>query len=242
MGRMEFQHRPLVKWPRLETPAGERKGNVFPSTLNRTLQLLARELAALKSINPILITTDHHAERDVRIDGLPRTDIRQPKQPGVIIEFFANTGRETRDRLQYACDRFQRWEHNLHAIMLTLQSLRAVDRYGATAAGEQYSGFKALPPPQALLWTVEDAARFLAGVKGVNNTADSIIASPMAFESAYRSAVKVLHPDAGGSAGQWADLQRAQESLQRHLDNDHAPKHPYQPRRRRSEEQRVARR
>lgn len=42
------------------------------------------------------------------------------------------------------------WECSLRAIVMTLESLRAVDRYGVLSAGEQYHGSRALPPGTAM--------------------------------------------------------------------------------------------
>jgi len=46
-------------------------------------------------------------------------------------------------RLVYATDCCQFWQHNVRSIALGLQALRAVDRYGISRRGEQYSGFRA---------------------------------------------------------------------------------------------------
>jgi hypothetical protein len=48
------------------------------------------------------------------------------------------------DSYVLACDRFLDWEDNLRAITKTLESLRAVQRYGIVKDDEQYAGFKAL--------------------------------------------------------------------------------------------------
>lgn len=220
MPRMEFQHHPLVKWPREETPAHERRGEVFRSRLPATLQLLAGELSHLRAINPVLITTAHAGGKDIRIDGVPRDDVRLPSgaSPGVVVEFFAvPRGKDgPRERMQFACDRYRKWTHNLHAIALTLESLRAVDRYGATAAGEQYAGFKSLPAPGAAVMTVEAAAEFLRTLDGVGATPRMIIESKQVFVDAYRAAVRKTHPDAGGKPEAWHQLQQADAVLRAH--------------------------
>ncbi len=49
------------------------------------------------------------------------------------------------DVYRFPCDRFKHWDDNLRAISLTLERMRAVDRYGVTLNKQQYAGFKALP-------------------------------------------------------------------------------------------------
>lgn len=46
-------------------------------------------------------------------------------------------------RLVYATDCCCYWQHNVRSIALGLGALRAVDRYGISRRGEQYSGFRA---------------------------------------------------------------------------------------------------
>lgn len=86
-------------------------------------------------------------ESEIRNDGGVRANAR-PASPGVELAFDSQHG-----PLIYRCDLFTRtaygsatqpWQDNVRCIALTLESLRAVDRYGATASGEQYRGFKAL--------------------------------------------------------------------------------------------------
>jgi len=70
--------------------------------------------------------------------------------PGVALWFYmpSKTPIPTRADLRVlACDRHLLLEHNLRAIGLTLEALRAVDRYGAYSIEQAVEGAKALPPP-----------------------------------------------------------------------------------------------
>jgi hypothetical protein len=49
-----------------------------------------------------------------------------------------------------ASDHCAPWECSLRAIVMTLEALRAVDRHGVLAAGEQYQGSRALPAGTAM--------------------------------------------------------------------------------------------
>lgn len=58
-------------------------------------------------------------------------------------DFVAVQAAEATRRLVFATDAYALWEHNVRAIALTLEALRAVDRYGTTG-GRQYAGFRQL--------------------------------------------------------------------------------------------------
>jgi hypothetical protein len=58
-------------------------------------------------------------------------------------DFQAVMATQQQGRMVLATDTHERWEHNVRAIALTLELMRAVDRYGATQ-GRQYAGFQQL--------------------------------------------------------------------------------------------------
>lgn len=104
-------------------------------------------------------------------------------------------------------------EDNLHAIALTLENLRAVDRYGVTLRHQQYLGFAALPAPQTS-GTVDQAAELFAQIAGV--PAGDVIKSLEAYRGAYRLAAAKLHPDLGGDRNAWEAFQNASVLLEAH--------------------------
>lgn len=81
---------------------------------------------------------------------------------------------------------------NLHAIALGLEALRAVDRHGITSSAEQYAGFAQLtaggPDP-------------LRGKRLVDEY------------GSLPEALKRSHPDHGGSAAAFADVQAYRTSI-----------------------------
>ena len=103
-------------------------------TWSATLDLLDRELYYLDAEN-VVIQADF-TERDLRIDGTVRANARQPGHPGIRIAFESMHG-----PLTYATDSCEFWQHNVRSIALGLEALRAVDRYGVTRRGEQYTGW-----------------------------------------------------------------------------------------------------
>lgn len=89
-------------------------------------------------------------------------------------------------RLAFHTDAYSSLGSNLRAIALGLEALRAVDRYGITSTAEQYAGFAAIGPggPDAKRGEVL-VARY----------------------GSVSSALKATHPDHGGDAQQFADVQ-----------------------------------
>ena len=94
------------------------------------------------------------------------------------------------------CDSFRDWEANLRAIALTLEHLRAVERYGATTEEqEQYTGWLRLPEASATDEATE-CAKILIQFASVNSTPAQVLASQSLFDSTWREAVRRTHPDA----------------------------------------------
>jgi hypothetical protein len=114
--------------------------------------------------------------------------------------------------LSFPCDRYHDHEDNIRAIALSLEALRAVDRYGVTKRAEQYAGFKAIEAPKR--WTVEDAAEFVGVKTGV--AVGQIVLAPEVYRAAYRKAALKLHPDVGGNPYEWRLLCDAKELLDEH--------------------------
>jgi hypothetical protein len=205
--------RPIHQWPGPMTPANHREpGYRFKATWSSTIELLGLELRQLGA-RDIVLQLDLE-ERDIRLDGLPRAHAN-PGHPGVILAFEAPSV----GPLQFACDTYQWWETNVRAIALTLQALRAVERYGATKTGEQYRGWQALPPPAVPgeAMTLKQAARFIAEhstAGGYFVELDDVLGAYR--QDAYRAAARRLHPDAGGSHEAFTRLQQAKRILDQH--------------------------
>jgi len=154
----------------------------FSAPWTRTVALLNRELRMLAG-RRVILQADFR-ESDLRNDGLPRAD-RQARSPGVVLAFES---RKVGHSLRYEVGTYSRWQDNVRAIALGLESLRAVDRYGITRSGEQYAGWKQLASggPSA------DRGRELIRRHGD-----------------VRQALKATHPDHGGDPQDFADVQAA---------------------------------
>ena len=158
----------------------------FRSTYGQTLSMLERELCQLDA-RQITIQAGFHR---IRNDGWPYSDAR-PDHPACALQFLDRKGAT----LVFRAYRYGSFEDNLRAIAMTLEALRAVDRYGVVE-GEQYAGFKQIAAPGAYDGTMNHTAalHLLAGLTELKH--EQVLAD---VDEAYRQAAKIAHPDAGGT-------------------------------------------
>lgn len=186
---MEMRIAPLVSWPGV--PTKDRQKSRFDSTYSQTLNLLERELGMLGA-REVVIQVDCDASQ-VRLDGRLRADARL-RGPGVVLSFELD-----KQPVSFPCDRYPDWHDNLRAIALSLEALRAVDRYGVTRQAEQYRGWMALPAPSQSRDAAMAKVYELAGVP-----------RSFTFETARKNALAKCHPDRNGGATKlWDEIQAA---------------------------------
>jgi hypothetical protein len=95
----------------------------------------------------------------------------------------------------------------LRAIALSLEHLRAVDRYGVTTEEkEQYTGWLCLPAAGANDEAAE-CARILIQHACAGWTTSQVLNDQKLFDSVWREAVRRTHPDANPGRG-GADFNR----------------------------------
>jgi hypothetical protein len=194
---MQLEFRPLVTWPRALTNG--RKRAPFKSSWDSTLRLLEHELRMLGA-DSVIIQLAVRQSSDIRLGGQLRPGASL-HHPGVVVSFESKHGPQS-----FPCDTYGEFRDNVRAVALALEALRAVDRYGVTATGEQYRGFTALPPPKPPM-TREEAERVLSSFSGVTPSAR------LPLGELYREAVKAVHPDRGGKRQDFDQVQQAKEVL-----------------------------
>lgn len=182
---MEIKCRPISTFPK-EFHASPTFSNPFRSGWTATMNLLERELEKLGARSAVIELA--LTEREIRLDGWPRSEAR-PSHPGAVISFDSKHG-----PLRYGTDAFPDWQANVRAIALGLEALRKVDRYGIGKRGEQYQGWRALGDGTPAMSTRE-AEALLDRYGG------------------EKSALKVTHPDTGGSDEEFAEVQTARQVL-----------------------------
>lgn len=183
---MRATWRPLPAWPYPEQP---QRPATYKVTYSRTLIDLGREIGHLDGREVIIgVVVD---ESQIRLDGQMRADAKV-RHAGVEVSFEVRGGR----RLVFHTDAHKgyttSWQDNLRAIALGLEALRAVDRYGITSTDEQYAGFAQLTAGGP------DAARGKTLVDHAGSVVD---------------ALKRYHPDHGGNARDFADVQAYRKSI-----------------------------
>jgi hypothetical protein len=201
---MSYTVRPLSDHTWLR-PQFKRTVTRFSASWAETEHQLLDEVDRLSGRN-LVIEVDVR-EQDLRVDGRIRAKAHATS-PAVVIAFETTA----HGPMLYRCDTFTTayadqgpaWQHNVRAIAKTLEALRAVDRYGATETGQQYTGFKALPggtpmPAGPERMTEADAGEVIRGYGGSYNT----------LRESYRAALRATHPDHGGRREDFDRLQQA---------------------------------
>lgn len=110
--------------------------SVYAATLR-----LTTELTRLGAREPVISTN-----LVLRLDGLPRSDQREPADPGVAV-YFKLAGKPR----TLACDRWDRVADNLAAVAAHIHAIRAVDRYGVGTLEQAFAGYAQLStgsPPE----------------------------------------------------------------------------------------------
>jgi hypothetical protein len=173
---VQVTFRPLPTWP--HKPTARREYSRFDTPYPRTLELLEREVGYLGGRDVVMGVG--LSERDIRLDGQPRANARSFGHPGVEISFDSRA----HGRLTYASDQYFDWQDNVRAIALSLEALRAVERWGVSK-GRQYAGFALLTAGPGK----EERGRQLVAQHG-----------------SVSAALRATHPDTGGDTASAGDF------------------------------------
>jgi hypothetical protein len=206
---------------------GERIESQFTTGWPSTLDLLENQIAYLGG-DDVRIFVDVPAS-SIRNDGMVKVGALT-YSPGVVVTFET----EKHGELSYRSDRYVRgdatayrngsqvkkmvgdWQHNVRAIALGLEALRAIKRYGIADDDQQYSGFAALPAGRGIAasaMTSSSAQEILmkaAGMTGGWPTSGSDRAEVKKY------AVRKAHPDRNeGDDTLWRPVEEAIRVLER---------------------------
>ena len=184
-----------LAWPAGRPRAKSRTRSKFDTGFTKARDGLIQELSRLGARDEIL-----SSNLALRLDGMPKSGQAQPADPGVAVYFTYRS-----KAMCFACDSWDKVEHNIHAVAKTNEAMRGIARWGTGDMMDRaFSGFAALPPPGAHDW------RQVLQLEGQTTTRAGI-------EAMYRSLAKSRHPDAGGSAEQMAELNQARADALREV-------------------------
>ncbi|MDE2103259.1 MAG: J domain-containing protein [Patescibacteria group bacterium] len=191
------------KFPRFSTKEQRysRDGGSWQTRANLSVaQAASRVMAELSHLcvpDDVVISTNIRP----RLDGLPRSNEREPDDPGAAIYWQSPQGGRV-----MAIDAYTTVAGNLAAIAATLEAMRAIERHGGAAILERaFTGFAALPAPGApKTWRevlgIAPDCRDLEYVRG-----------------SYRLLAQCAHPDRGGSHERMAEINAAWAAAQEAL-------------------------
>lgn len=181
----------------------ERRSSGYGAQWGTTIRELANEAGQLGANEVVIgLAVDRSA---LRLDGYPKSGVDVPDEVIVYLPASAH------GPLRFLSDRWWKWQHNVRAVVLTLQRLRLVTESGVAQSGEQYRGWQALPPGRPGLaggMTFESARALLREAAG-----DVAETAGMDVDELYRRAAKRHHPDRGGDAVRFAQVTAARDLL-----------------------------
>lgn len=176
-------------WPRSHARKRSKFGDYTFEYMRREV---LRELGLLKA-SDIIISSNLR----LRQDGFPYSGQAQPEDVGIAVYFKLNGEEQC-----IPCDKWHKTEDNLRAVVKTVEALRGIERWGAKEmVHAAFRGFKALP---ASVIVTPYLSRPWFEILGVSRESP-----PSVIRAAYRSLAKVKHPDAGGNASEFEELNRA---------------------------------
>jgi hypothetical protein len=194
-----------LQWPEgwTRTPDSDRRRAPYKTEPGRIVQNLRDELRRLGAVGAYVISSNIQLRRD----GLPAADSRNPMDPGVAVYWSTET---FKDRM-IACDKWERAFDNMHAIALAIEAMRAIDRAGATQVVERaFSAFGALPASNSATkvrpwWEVLGFREDMLGALSVE-----------VVDARFRELAKKAHPDKGGSEAAMSELNYARLHARKH--------------------------
>jgi hypothetical protein len=124
---------------------------------------------------------------ELRLDGLPRSDRREPSDPGAAVYFKLNK----QDKV-LACDKYRTVGENLYAIGCTIEATRAIERWGSVTVEQAFAGYIALEEKTGpSCWDVLG----IPPIEGPRNAQKEQV-----IMDAYRRKCRETHPDKEGGS------------------------------------------
>lgn len=185
---LQYSVQPIQKWPgERKKPGSGYRPSPFRSSWGRILYRLEYELDMLNATD-VVIQLD--CDRSQLTNNGKMKAGTKPRTPAVILSF------ETKDgAMSFPCETYADWMNNIHAIALSLEALRAVDRHGVTRGKEQYQGWLALEDKshKGPFPTAESALDWVS--KEIHTLGLRVPLSDDDKKEVRRAAMAAFHPD-----------------------------------------------
>jgi hypothetical protein len=199
-----------LTWPRGWPRETFRRGAHFGQrSEGATGYVRKRELSVSQAVDRLFPELNRLGARSVilstnvptRLDGTPRSDTREPADPGVAVYFELK-----KKATVLACDRWNRTADNIAAIAAHVEALRAIGRYGVGSVEQAFAGYTALPERATSDWRA-----ILKFEEGVRVTMAEV-------DERFRELARTAHPDAGGTHDMMAAYTRARADAKKELE------------------------
>jgi hypothetical protein len=164
-------------------------------TIHAALRRLTDELDRLGARD-----TEISTNVPTRLDGMPYSDAKEPRDPGVAV-YFKRKGQP----IAMACDKWDRVADNLAAVAAHIDALRRIERYGVGSLDRAFTGYQALPAPGHRDW------RSVLRIDG------KVPETLPEAERIFATLARERHPDHGGSDEMMAELNAAWDDAKREL-------------------------
>lgn len=186
-------------WKRTQAPVWSK----FKTNPEKATKHLLAEIERLGGRGVVISSNAQY-----RADGMPYARQGYIADTGVAV-YFKRKGRD----VVFACDTYGHIHENIHAIGLTIEALRTMERHGAAELLDRaFTGFEALPAP--------GASKHWRDVLGMAADVGAPKAAQLeAVRNLYRALASKHHPDRGGSHERMAEINRAWEQAQEELGN-----------------------
>lgn len=188
MIKFEYPLQWLPQQPRTKNPERARFGN---HSAYKAGNYLVDELERLDAKNCVISSNLQQKPGGEGFYAKQRID-----DPGVVVYFdLKGKGKAM------ACDKWDKAEHNLWALYLSVQAIRGLERWGGSEFLDGlFTGFKALPSPSDSVIAYKDY------FKGLETDEE--------IRTRYKELARKLHPDAkDGNVEEFQVMKRQHENL-----------------------------
>lgn len=132
----EYNAYPLswpLGWKRTAFRCNSRFGAHQPPTVAKGTSTVLNELRRMGVPDyQVVISTNVQ----LRLDGLPYSNQREPVDPGTAVYFKINGKQKV-----LACDKYSTVGENLYAIGKTIEATRAIERWGSVTTEQAFAGY-----------------------------------------------------------------------------------------------------